>query len=132
MRHTDQRTATQYGDPQLSRNAKHRERNRRAARWLLGLSLVAALFFGVRVGLDMMYWNDPKHHEQQLEPWMTVGYVARSWMLDRQKLRDALALPPARNHKTSLGRLARQQDMDFETYALRVMSVIAQQKAAAE
>ncbi|SMC43108.1 hypothetical protein [Primorskyibacter flagellatus] len=116
----------------MSRNAKHRERNRRAARWLLGLSLVAALFFGVRVGLDMVYWNDPKHHEQQLEPWMTVGYVARSWVLDPRKLHEALALGPGRDRKTSLGHLARQQDIDFETYALRVMDVIARQKAATE
>ena len=116
----------------MGRNAKNRERNRRAARWLLGLCLAASVFYGVRLALDIMYWNDPRHHEQQLEPWMTVGYVARSWKLDIRNLRDSLALAPGSAKATSLGNLARKKGMDFESYAEDVMGVIGVQKAITE
>ena len=94
--------------------------------------MVSALFFAVRLGLDMHYWNDPQHRDQQLEPWMTVGYVAKSWNVDRRALRDALDLDPAKDRKASLGHLARQHEMAFETYAKDLMTLIAQQKALAE
>jgi hypothetical protein len=119
-------------DLQLRRPPKNRERNRRAARWLLGLCVVVAVFYGVRIALDMVYWNDPRHHEQQLEPWMTIGYVARSWKLDPSVLRDSLALAPGRTKAASLGNLARKKGMDFEVFAEDVMDVIAVEKALTE
>lgn len=116
----------------MGRFGKNRERNRRAARWLLGLSLAAMVFFAVRLAADMVYWNDPRHHDQQLEPWMTVGYVARSWDIDRRSLREALELGPAPDHKSSLGQLAHSRNMEFDAYAEDVMQTILQEKAVAE
>ncbi|MBN2739454.1 MAG: hypothetical protein JXR35_01000 [Rhodobacteraceae bacterium] len=45
------------------------------------LALLAALFFSVSFVRRAIYWSDPAHHRQIPEPWMTPGYIARSWHL---------------------------------------------------
>ena len=57
---------------------------------ILALALAASVFFGAKVISRAIYWNDPAHQEQAIEPWMTPGYVARSWRVPRETVGDAL------------------------------------------
>ena len=59
--------------------------------------LVAAavtLFFMVRIVMSAIYWSDPAHHNESVKPWMTVGYIAKSWHLDPRSI-DILSGMPA-------------------------------------
>lgn len=67
-------------------------RHHRAAVIALGLALGVAGFFAVRLTVFTLYWADPAHREQRIEGWMTPGYVARSWGIDRDVV--LAALPP--------------------------------------
>lgn len=57
------------------------------------LAAAVTLFFMVRIVSSAIYWSDPAHHNEQIKPWMTVGYIAQSWHLDPRAI-DALAVLP--------------------------------------
>ena len=66
----------------------------RARPWLTSAFLLACalpLFFAARFTVFTVYWAT--HQEVPVEPWMTVGYVARSWGLDPRELDAAAGLP---------------------------------------
>ncbi len=54
---------------------------RRSLRLLLGLAFLLALAFtavhGVRTVQDAIYWRE--HHDEPIQDWMTVGFVAHSY-----------------------------------------------------
>ena len=66
--------------------------------WLLAavclVALVAAGAFAVRTARTALYWS--QHHNDPIERWMTVNYVARSYDVPPDALWNALGLPPAR------------------------------------
>lgn len=66
----------------------------RARPWLTSAFLLACavtLFFAGRFTVYTAYWAT--HQEVPVEPWMTVGYVARSWGIDPRTLDEAAGLP---------------------------------------
>lgn len=66
----------------------------KARPWLTSafvLACAVTLFFGGRFVAYSVYWAT--HQEVPVEPWMTVGYVARSWGLDPRELDAAAGLP---------------------------------------
>jgi hypothetical protein len=81
----------------------------RARPWLTSAFLMAcalALFFATRLTVQTVYWAN--HQDETVQPWMTVGYVARSWDLDGRKI-DALAglpLPEAKGRPQPLSEIA--------------------------
>jgi hypothetical protein len=46
------------------------------------LATLVTLFFLVRLAVQAVYWSDPAHRNMVPQPWMTVGYIGRSWGLD--------------------------------------------------
>ena len=48
-----------------------------------------ALFFGGRIVARAIYWSNPAHQRQEPAPWMTPGYIARSWHLHVEEI-DAI------------------------------------------
>ena len=69
-------------------------RHHRPALIGLALALAVAVFFAVRLTIFTIYWSDPAHRDQQIEGWMTPGYVARSWDVEPDLIRAALPPPP--------------------------------------
>lgn len=62
------------------------------------LAAAVTLFFVFRIVASALYWADPAHHNETVKPWMTVGYIAKSWNLDPRQI-DALAgLPTPDDH----------------------------------
>ncbi|MBU2867951.1 hypothetical protein [Pacificibacter marinus] len=54
------------------------------------VSLAVAGFFTVRSVALWVYWNDPQHRAQAIEPWMTPKYIAHSWAVPPHVVLDAL------------------------------------------
>lgn len=56
--------------------------------------LCIAGYFAVNAIAAAIYWNDPRHQDQALAPWMTPRYVAQSYKIPPQVLGPALFLDP--------------------------------------
>jgi hypothetical protein len=73
------------------------------------LACAVTLFFLGRIVVQAVYWQT--HQDVPVEPWMTVGYIARSWDLDGRHL-DKLAglpLPEVKGHPQPLSEIARDR-----------------------
>jgi hypothetical protein len=90
----------------------------RARPWLTSAFLLAcalALFFAVRLTVQTVYWAN--HQDEPIRPWMTVGYIARSWDLDARKI-DALAglpLPETKGRPQPLSEIAKDRGVPVAT-----------------
>ncbi len=71
-------------------------RNNKLLASTFAISVAIMLFFATRFVLSAIYWHDPAHRNQALEPWMTLGYVAHSWHVPRDELVTRLELEPGR------------------------------------
>lgn len=79
---------------------------------LSGFVLAAAvtLFFAVRFVASALYWHDPAHIHEAVKPWMTIGYVAKSWGLHGPDIDAAAGLPkPEKGHPFTIREIARQR-----------------------
>ncbi|NJM83541.1 MAG: hypothetical protein HC844_14640 [Tabrizicola sp.] len=93
------------------------------------LACVATLFFAVRLVVQAVYWQT--HQDEPVRPWMTVGYIARSWDLNGREI-DALAglpLPEVKGHPQPLIEIARDRGVPVEEVIADVESAIATLRA---
>jgi hypothetical protein len=95
--------------------------------------LVAAFILACAVTLGSLgwftysaiYWNS--HRNQAVQPWMTVGYIARSWDLPAPQL-DALANlpgPKAKGHPQPLSEIAADRGVPVAYVVAEVEKAIA-------
>ncbi|MFY0633214.1 MAG: hypothetical protein JXQ91_05345 [Vannielia sp.] len=73
------------------------------------LALAATLFFGFRTVQRTLYWMDPAHQAQALEPWMTPRYIAHSWLVDGRELARHLGVPPDPKERPTLETIAQKR-----------------------
>lgn len=103
--------------------------------WALsGFVLAAAvtLFFLVHIVVRAAFWLDPAHHDMTPQPWMTVGFIGRSWDLDPAEIDARAGLPaPARErgHPLTLAEIARQRGVPVEQVIAEIEAVILTMKA---
>lgn len=57
---------------------------------VLLVSLAIAGLFAVRSVALWVYWQDPQHRAQAIEPWMTPKYIAHSWGVPPNVVLDTL------------------------------------------
>lgn len=74
-----------------------------------GLAAAVTLFFALRFLAFYIYWQDPAHHQQPLEPWMTPRYVAWSYDLPLDEVTTMLGISETPSFRPTLSRLAREQ-----------------------
>lgn len=90
------------------------------------IALAAGTFFGVRT---VLFWHDrPPRAErhQPVEPWMTPGYIARSWQVPRRVILDAIDAPKrGHNGPTNLTRLAEIRGIPVEQIIQEVEAAIS-------
>jgi len=64
--------------------------------WLVVLAFVVVVsftgLFAVRTVRRAVYWH--RHHDETIRPWMSLGYIARSYGVPPWVLYQALGLPP--------------------------------------
>jgi len=61
---------------------------------IFGVGFGALIYLTVDVVAETIYFNDPAHRRQALEPWMTPRYVAMSWELPRPVIEEIFQLGP--------------------------------------
>ena len=77
-----------------------------------GLALILTLFFAGRFVAQVVYWSDPARQEQEVQGWMTLRYVAKSWGLSAPDLYQASGLPtPERGSRRTLDQLAKERNV---------------------
>lgn len=81
-------------------------------RWLIIIAfLLAAAFaslFVVRTVRHAVYWS--RHRDETIRPWMSVGYVARSYRVPPDVLYRAINLDPMPRDRRPLRLIAEQQN----------------------
>ncbi len=105
----------------------HRQR---AATLAFALAAALALFFALRFVGFAIYWADPAHRNREIQGWMTPGYVAHSWRVDPQVIRDALGGPFENERKLTIDRIARQTGIPAEELIAEIRKAIAEARAA--
>lgn len=107
----------------------------RARPWLTSaflLSCVVTLFFAGRFVGHAVYWAN--HQNEDVRPWMTVGYVARSWGVDGREI-DALAglpVPEVKGHPQTLSEIAADKGVPVADVIAAVEAAVATLRAAKE
>jgi hypothetical protein len=89
------------------------------------LACAFTLFFIARFAFQAVYWST--HQDQPIRPWMTVGYIARSWDLDPRQL-DTIAnlpLPHVMGHPQPLSEIAKDRGVPVEDIIAEVERGIA-------
>jgi hypothetical protein len=103
--------------------------------WLTSAFLLACavtLFFAGRFTVYTVYWAT--HQEVPVEPWMTVGYVARSWGLEPRAL-DAEAgmpVPEVKGHPQTLEEIARDRGVPVAEVIAEVETAVERMKASGQ
>jgi hypothetical protein len=90
------------------------------------VALVIALFFAARLAYFMVYWSDPAHRNQPIEDWMTIGYVARSYDVPRDKLAEAIVVTPRLGQRMTLADIAAERGVTTESLKTELRRAIAQ------
>ena len=99
------------------------------------LALCATLWFGGRATLSALYWADPAHRDQQIEGWMTPGYVGRSWGVPPEVTAAALGLTLPREggrRPPPLEVIARDRGVPLAQLIAELETAIAAYRAASE
>lgn len=91
---------------------------------LLVLAFIAALlvtaFFAVRLLAFTVYWADPAHRAQPVEGWMTPRYVAHSYNLSHDVVRDVLDLDAGDGKRRTLAEITKTSDLTLEEIQRRI------------
>ena len=99
---------------------------------LLAFMLVSglALFFAVRFTMSVIYWNDPRHLNQPLEGWMTIGYIAQSYGVPPEKLAEELGFTRRKQGGRPLDKIAVQRGMTSQELQQQITAVLATMQRA--
>ena len=80
-------------------------------------------FFAVRLLIFTIYWSSPAHQNQPLEGWMTPRYVAHSYDIPPELVRDALNLEPGVRKRQTLSEIARNSGLTLQEMGQRINNV---------
>ncbi len=90
-------------------------------------AIAVTLFFAVRFTLFVIYWNDPAHRNQAIEPWMTLGYISHSWHVPREALIERLGVRSGvGGGPRPLDKIAEDQGIPYDDFAERVDEAVQQ------
>lgn len=97
------------------------------------LALCVTLAFAGRFVAQVVYWSDPARQEQDVEGWMTLRYVARSWQLSPRDLYAAVGLPaPVRGSPMTLEQLAEDRGIPLADLIAEIEASILRLRASAQ
>src|SRR6478672_6836886 len=85
-------------------------------RWLILIAFVLAASFAgifvVRTVRHALFWS--RHRDEAIRPWMSVGYVARSYRIPPDVLYRAINLNPVPHDRRPLRVVAEEQNRPVE------------------
>ncbi len=104
---------------------KHLWRNHKLLLIAFTLAATLTIAFGVRMLAFSIYWNDPNHQNQPIEGWMTPRYVALSYGLERDEVRQLLGLDPAPVARETLRNILKRQNETLGAFQTRLDALVA-------
>lgn len=72
----------------------------RFAALLLAVALAAMVWMGAGFVREAIYFADPAHQRQDLEPWMSPRYVGKSWDLPPEVIIAIMEIEPGQGRRT--------------------------------
>jgi hypothetical protein len=94
---------------------------------VLTLSLVLTLVFALRLAAGAIYWSG--HVREPVQPWMTVGYVGKSWDLDPREIDRIAGLPLPMGRPMTLQEIARDRGVPVADVIAAVEAAVADLQA---
>jgi hypothetical protein len=80
----------------------------------LCLAFVALVFFTVRLISSTIYWSDPAHRFQKLEPWMTPAYISQSYKIESNELSILIGIDGRGSKRLSLEKIAQMRGINVK------------------
>lgn len=100
-------------------------RNHRALFVAICVTALLTVVFAVRLTFRVVYWS--QHQEAMLEGWMTVGYVARSYGVERDAL--AAAVGVGAGERVTLDEIARRSGRPLPEVEASILAAIARARS---
>lgn len=91
------------------------------------LSLIATLYFLGHLVFHLIYWET--HENVPIQPWMTVGYVGKSWGVKPRALDQEAGLPIPEGRPLTLAEIAAKRGVPVETLIADVEAAVQRLKA---
>ncbi|WP_371171496.1 hypothetical protein [Aliiroseovarius sp. 2305UL8-7] len=91
---------------------------------VLVISLAVALWFGIHFIMDFLYFNDPRHVDVDLKPWMTPRYIVLTYDVPRPFVFEVLGLDIEADKGIRLGRVAEASGLSMEELTEQVRAAI--------
>lgn len=104
-------------------------RNHWLAFGLFTLASAVTLFFLSRAVMTMVFFNDPRHQDQEIAGWMTPRYVSMSYRLPREKTLRALELTPGEAPGITLRKLAEARGTTVQALAETLLEAVQDHRA---
>ncbi len=109
---------------------RHVWRGHRATVLAFVLAALLTVFLGARFTVHAVYWS--RHRDDALAEWMTLGYVAQSWHVERDDLASSLGVEPAAARRMTLAELARLTGRPVAEVEAELQASIAAARASPE
>lgn len=77
-------------------------------------SFFALIYFAGSFAAELIYFNDPRHQNEALKPWMTPRYVALSYDLPRETVREIFGFTEAFEGPQRMRFVAERLDVSLE------------------
>jgi hypothetical protein len=91
----------------------------------LGALILTSILF-MRLIADVAYW--PQHQDETISGWMTVGYVAHSYDVDKDGLLEALGIETDLRRHLTLKAIADAQDMTLAELRNALLKAVIDQR----
>jgi hypothetical protein len=96
-------------------------------RWFLitafALAATVTVLFGARAVVSAIYWS--QHRDEPIQPWMTVGMVARSYGVPPDNLFEAVGIMDGRRDRRTLSVIANERQVPVQTLVADLERAIA-------
>lgn len=84
------------------------------------IAVALLVFFGARFILNFIYFHDPAHRNQALEPWMSPKYVSMSYQLPPHVMREVMQLEAFEGKRVTVKDVAEGLGISLEELEARV------------
>lgn len=85
-------------------------------------AIAVATYFGFQVIVDILYFDNHRAVDVELQPWMTPRYVVMTYDLPRPLVFGLLDFDPDADRGIRLRQIAERQDLSMEQLTARVRS----------
>lgn len=94
------------------------------------LALSLTLVFGIRSTAFLVYWSN--HKNLPVAGWMPAGYVAKSYRVEVETVREALGLDPNKRDRRPIARIAADRGVPVDELIGNVNAALREAKEATE